>query len=106
MTRGLQGPDLPGGLRPFERQATEIEASEGKLQVMLLAELPAAADREAVLAHATDADRLAFGERELYWLPNGPMSRSDLDLRAIEKRLGAVTTRTARTIERLAAKFF
>lgn len=86
--------------------AGTVESSDGKLQVALLATAPSPADRDAALAHATDDDRLALAERELYWLPAGPMSQSELDLRAIEKRLGAMTMRTARTIERLAAKFF
>lgn len=101
----------------FLRTADEVRAiaahepfpaasSEGKLQVALLATAPSPADREAALAHATDDDRLALSARELYWLPAGPMSQSELDLRAIEKSLGAMTIRTARTIERLAAKFF
>ncbi len=84
----------------------EVERSEGKLQVALLGEKPTAADRRAVLELATDEDRLALTERELYWLPSGPMSKSELDLREIERRLGAMTMRTARTIERLAAKYF
>lgn len=83
-----------------------VESSAGKLQVALLAAAPSPADRDAVLAHATDDDLLHLGERELYWLPAGPMSQSELDLRAIEKRLGAMTIRTARTLERLAAKYF
>lgn len=86
--------------------AGTVESSEGKLQVALLAAAPSRADRDAALALATDEDRLAVSARELYWLPAGPMSQSALDLRAIEKRLGAMTIRTARTIERLAAKYF
>lgn len=84
----------------------EIEASAGKLQVALLADRPGKADREAVLALATGDDRLALDGRELYWLPAGPMSQSELDLKAIGKLLGEMTVRTARTVERLAAKYF
>ena len=30
---------------------------------------------------ATDADRLVFGDSELYWLPNGRMTDSGLNLK-------------------------
>lgn len=86
--------------------AGEIESSEGKLQVALLAERPAKADREAALALATGDDRLALGERELWWLPAGRMSDSELDLRALEKLVGDWTMRTANTIRRMRQKFF
>ena len=79
-------------------------AGGGKLQVFLLAEPPKAAVRDAVLAHASDEDRLAFGPRELFWLPRGRTTDSDLDLRAIEKQLPPGTMRTHGTIERLVAK--
>jgi uncharacterized protein (DUF1697 family) len=90
--------------QPFP--AAEVERSEGKLQVALLSKLPPADVRDEVLAVATDEDRLAFGERELYWLPNGRMSDSGLNLRAVEKLTDAWTMRTQATIELLAAKFF
>jgi uncharacterized protein (DUF1697 family) len=89
---------------PFERRL--VEASNGKLQVTMVAKKPTARVREAVLAQSTDADRLAFHGRELYWLPSGPMRDSALDLRAIDKLLGSSTMRTKGTIEHLAAKFF
>ena len=89
---------------PFPRGV--LDGSSGKLQVVLLQEAPAAADRKAVLALATDQDRLTFAARELYWLPDGPMSQSELDLKTIERRLGTTTIRTARTIGRMVAKYF
>jgi uncharacterized protein (DUF1697 family) len=89
---------------PFER--AHLEASTGKLQVALLGRRPSAADRRAVLALESDADRLAFGERELYWLPRGGMSDSELDLKEIERRLGSMTIRTKNTIEQIASKHF
>ena len=67
------------GAEPFP--AADVKASKGKLQVLLLAAKPTAAARKAVLAHSTGEDRLAFGERELFWLPSGGISDSDLDLR-------------------------
>jgi uncharacterized protein (DUF1697 family) len=83
-----------------------VAASKGKLQVLILPGKPAPAAREEVLALATDDDRLAFGERELYWLPSGGISDSALDLAAIAKLLGPTTTRTKGTIDLLAAKHF
>jgi hypothetical protein len=67
---------------------------------------PSTADRKAVLALESDADRLAFGERELFWLPRGGMSDSELDLKEIERRLGAMTVRTKGTVEQIAGKHF
>jgi uncharacterized protein (DUF1697 family) len=75
----------------------------GKLQVALLSSAPAPATRRRVLGLATDDDQLAFGERELYWLPCGNMSASALDVGAIERALGPMTVRTRRTLERIAA---
>jgi uncharacterized protein (DUF1697 family) len=84
--------------------AAAVESSKGKLQVALLAAPPPASARDAVLALASDEDRLEFGPRELYWLPSGGVSDSDLDLKAIETALGLQTMRTRGTIERLVAK--
>ena len=83
-----------------------VEASKGKLQVMLLSVKPPARARKQVLALATDADRLAFGDRELYWLPSGGTQDSALDQRAIGESLGSTTMRTKGTIDQLAAKYF
>jgi len=90
--------------RPFEPAL--VEGSAGKLQVALLAGQPEDTDREAVLGMATDEDRLAFGERELYWLPSGGMRDAALSFSEVEKRLGSTTMRTKGTIEQLAAKYF
>jgi uncharacterized protein (DUF1697 family) len=81
-----------------------VAASKGKLQVSMLAQEPAARDRKAALALASDEDRLAIEGRELYWLPSGGISESELDLEAIDKALGKGTTRTMGTIEQIAAK--
>jgi uncharacterized protein (DUF1697 family) len=90
--------------QPFERE--HVEASKGKPQVVLLRSAPSAGDRKHVLALAGDGDRLAFGERELYWLPSGGLLESPLDWKAIERRLGATTVRTKGTIELIAGKHF
>lgn len=89
---------------PFPPKA--VEASEGKLQVSMLGAKPAAATRKKVLALATDQDLLAFGKRELFWLPSGGTLDSELDRKAIDELLGPTTMRTKGTVDLLAAKFF
>ena len=84
----------------------QIQASKGKLQVTMLSAAPAKRVREEVLALTTEEDRLAFGERELYWLPSGGILDSALDLKAIARLLGPGTTRTKNTVEQIAAKHF
>jgi uncharacterized protein (DUF1697 family) len=92
------------GHQPFAPKL--VDASKGKLQVALLASGPSAGTRKEVLALATDEDRLAFGDRELYWLPSGGTMDSTLDFGAIERLLGATTMRTKGTLDQLAAKYF
>jgi uncharacterized protein (DUF1697 family) len=89
---------------PFGAKA--VEASEGKLQIALLREAPSASAREEVAALSTAADRLTISGRELYWLPCGRMSDSELDLNAIAAILGPTTIRTKGTIDQIAAKHF
>ncbi len=83
-----------------------IEASKGKPQVAMLSAKPAAKARKEVLALASDEDRLAFGDRELHWLPSGGILDSALDFKLIGQLLGPMTTRTKGTIEQVAAKYF
>jgi len=90
--------------RPFT--SPDVEASQGKLQVLLLPARPRPAARDEVMALATTDDRLAFGDRELYWLPSGGMRDAAIDLRAIERLVGPTTMRTKGTMEALAAKLF
>ena len=59
-----------------------------------------------MLALATDQDLLAFGKRELFWLPSGGTLDSELDRKAIDRLLGPTTMRTKGTVDLLAAKFF
>jgi uncharacterized protein (DUF1697 family) len=87
---------------PFAAKA--VAKSKGKLQVSLLKKKPSAAAKKKVLAMANDEDLLAIGGRELYWLPSGGLLESDLDLKGIEKLLGADTRRTMGTIEQIALK--
>ncbi len=90
--------------QPFK--PAQVEASQGKLQVSMLSAKPSAAKRKQVLALATDDDPLAFGKRELFWLPSGGTLESTLDRKAIDKLLGPTTMRTKGTVEQLRAKFF
>jgi uncharacterized protein (DUF1697 family) len=90
--------------QPFP--AKQVAAAKGKLQVSMLSKAPSPATRKKVLALATDQDPLAFGKRELYWLPSGGTLDSELDRKSIDKLLGATTMRTKGTVEQLAAKFF
>ena len=90
------------GSEPFD--TGEVEASAGKLQVALLPEAPGKLVREEALGMATEADRLAIEGAELFWLPSGGISESDLDLKTLESELGPWTMRTMGTIEQIAAK--
>ncbi len=85
--------------------AAAVARSKGKLQVSFLKKKPTAAARKKALALASDEDLLAIEGRELYWLPSGGISESDLDLKGIDVALGAGTMRTMGTIEQIAAKF-
>jgi uncharacterized protein (DUF1697 family) len=84
----------------------EVAAAKGKLQVMLLLDAPSPAAQAEVLALAPAEDRLAFGARELYWLPPAGLLESALDLRAVARTLGPATVRTKGTMEQIARKFF
>jgi uncharacterized protein (DUF1697 family) len=92
------------GYEPFP--AATVQASAGKLHVLLLAAAPAPPARQEVLALATDEDRLELCGRELYWLPSGGMMDSALDMNAIGAALGLGTMRTKGTIEQIAVKHF
>ena len=87
---------------PFEAKA--VAKSKGKLQVSLLQKKPSAAAKKKALAAATEEDLLAIEGRELYWLPSGGISESDLDWKPIEAALGPGTIRTMGTVEQIAAK--
>jgi len=88
---------------PFDAEA--VAKSKGKLQVSFLAKKPSAAARKKALAAATEEDLLAVEGRELYWLPSGGISESDLDWKPIEAALGPGTIRTMGTVEQIAAKY-
>jgi len=83
-----------------------VAASEGRLQVFLLAAEPPARARSQALALATDEDRLAIRGRELYWLPSGRQADATLDLKALAAAVGHATQRTKGTLDLIAAKHF
>ena len=89
---------------PFDADA--LKASDGKLQVVMLAAEPSGSARRDVLAHASDEDVLALHGREIFWLPNRGVGRSELNWRAIERLVGPTTTRTMSTVQEIAAKHF
>lgn len=88
---------------PFTTAA--VKESKGKLQVSFLRQKPSAAAKKKALAAATEEDLLAIEGRELYWLPSGGISESDLDWKPIEAALGPGTIRTMGTVEQIAAKY-
>lgn len=90
--------------QPFPQE--QVEASKGKLQVSMLRKKPPGRAQTEVLELATESDRLAFGDRELFWLPSGGTQESDLDQKAIERLVGVTTMRTKGTVELIAAKYF
>jgi uncharacterized protein (DUF1697 family) len=91
-------------LRPFA--PARLAASAGRMQVVLLSKRAATATREQVLSLATGQDGLAFGERELYWLPRAGTMDSELDLKMLERLLGQMTIRTKGTVEQFAGRHF
>ena len=110
----LRGPDVHphrrGGARDRRRAAVQRRSSSlpptGKLQVALLGAAPAREVRAQRARAGGREDRLAFGARELYWLPSGGVLESALDMKAIERLLGSMTMRTKGTIEQIASKHF
>lgn len=86
--------------------AKDVERSKGKLQVVLFETKPTAAVKKKTLALATDQDRLAFGKRELFWLPSGGYMEAELDRKALDELLGPSTVRTKGTVDQLHAKYF
>ncbi len=83
----------------------ELGVAKGKPQVTLLVKAPSAAVRKQVLSLSSADDRLVLEGKQLYWLPKFGISKSDLDVRSLERSLGIQTTRTLNTIQRLAKKF-
>jgi uncharacterized protein (DUF1697 family) len=81
-----------------------VSASKGKPQVAFLPAAPKSKAKKHALALASDEDRLAIAGRELYWLPSGGISDSDLDLKTLEAAVGPWTMRTKGTVDQITAK--
>lgn len=75
----------------------------GKPQVIVVRDHEVTGD--AVTALAPPAELLRLVGRQVHWLPAGPMSDSDLDLRALDRLVGTHTIRTHNTVRRLADKY-
>jgi uncharacterized protein (DUF1697 family) len=88
---------------PFAEKA--IAASKGKPQVVLLGRKPSAKAKKAVLDLAPEGDLMVVEGRELHWLPTVGLSETEIDTKALDAALGKGTTRTAGTIEAIAAKY-
>ena len=84
--------------------ADVANAGTGQPQVAMMRRPIPAADQTAVTALATPEDRLEIHATELYWLPRNGISKSELDLNAVERLTGTLTIRTKRTVERIAAR--
>jgi uncharacterized protein (DUF1697 family) len=87
---------------PFD--SALVSASKGKLQVAFLPSAPKGKAKKQALALASDEDRLATAGRELYWLPSGGISESELDLKALETAVGPWTMRTKGTVDQIATR--
>ena len=88
---------------PFD--AAAIERSKGKPQVVLLGRKPSAKAKKSLGEITPDGDLMVIEGRELHWLPSVGLSETDLDVKALDAALGKGTTRTAGTIEAIAAKY-
>ena len=88
---------------PFPAKA--IAASKGKPQVVLLGRKPSAKARSALRDLTPAGDLMVLEGRELHWLPTVGLSETELDTKALDAALGKGTTRTAGTIEQIAAKY-
>jgi uncharacterized protein (DUF1697 family) len=100
--RGAADVEAISGSEPFDDSL--VAGSKGKLQVVFLQGKPTAAAAKKALALATEEDELSIESRELYWLPSGGISESELDLKAIGAALGLTTVRTKGTVDQIAAK--
>ena len=83
---------------------TDLARTSGNMQVVLLSTMPDQPRRNAALDRAPEEDLLAIVGRDMFWLPKGNISDSELDVKGLESILGSMTIRTHRTMVRLAAK--
>jgi uncharacterized protein (DUF1697 family) len=91
---------------PFDAKAIErAAAKKGKPQVVLLGRKPTAKAKKAVEDLCPEGDLMVVEGRELHWLPSVGLSETEVDTKALDGALGKGTTRTAGTIEQIAAKY-
>jgi uncharacterized protein (DUF1697 family) len=91
---------------PFDAEAIErAAANRGKPQVVLLGRRPSAQAAKALAEITPAGDLMVLEGRELHWLPSVGHSETELDIKALDGALGKGTTRTAGTIEQIAAKY-
>jgi uncharacterized protein (DUF1697 family) len=88
---------------PFDAKA--VAASKGKPQVVLLGRKPSAKAKKEALSLAPEGDLMVVEGSELHWLPTVGLAETELDTKALDRVLGKGTTRTAGTIEQIAAKY-
>ena len=81
---------------------TELEASQRRVQVILVRDAASSDAVDAVLAATPVDDLLRPHGGDVFWLPRAGISDSVLDLAGVERNLGPVTVRTHNTILRLA----
>jgi uncharacterized protein (DUF1697 family) len=101
--RGAEEVAAIAAREPFPARA--VAASKGKPQIVLLGRKPSAKAKKAVLDLTPKGDLMVIEGRELHWLPTVGLSETELDTKALDAALGKGTTRTAGTIEQIAAKY-
>lgn len=87
---------------PFDE--SELDASEGRAQVILIRDTVDPERLNVALAGAPPDEVLRGHGGDVFWLPRAGISDSSLDLSAMERALGPVTVRTHATMGRLTAR--
>lgn len=82
------------------------DAADHGLYIAFLAETPAKAAQQKLLAFTTDIDEFHVNGREVYWLCRKKMSESTFSGALLEKTLGLpATMRNSTTVKKMAAKY-
>jgi uncharacterized protein (DUF1697 family) len=104
--RSAKGVNAIAAREPFDAKAIKrAAASKGKPQVVLLSKKPTAKAKKALEELRPEDDVMVVEGRELHWLPSVGLSETEVDTKALDAALGKGTTRTAGTIEQIAAKY-
>lgn len=82
-----------------------VAASDGKVQVLLLASSASKKLMTEVEALLPDGEHLVFDDRVMFWLPVEGISTSTFKVPVVEKMLGVCTMRTQGTLQRMVKKF-